>query len=1153
MPVQHPEVRRDPPLPPRGGEDEASIIDDIPTSSEGTDIWKVKQIDETSAHWAWRFPLSNLNKEERKQHFSRDLPLADHRWRVMVMDKHYLQQPGAGHGQSWISIYVDLVEAHTFQHSQQLQAHFAIILVNQDPEKNNRKESSHFFTCSEYDRGFAQFVTVEDVFNPAKGWIYKGPDGGDCLLIEVQVKDGSRPHYSPSNILKCPREHGFSVGLKNQGATCYLNSLMQTLFYLSYFRKSVYALPTEDDEKAEGRKSITLALQRLFCKMQLSDEPIETKELTESFGWNKEHAWQQHDIQELMRLLSDYLEKKMKGTESEGMFNQLFEGKTKAYVKCCNVPYESSREEPFYEVHVCVRDCADIYESLDREVQPERLDGDNKYDAEIHGKQPADKGTEFVKFPPVVFIHLKRFEFNFATEMQIKVNSRYEFYDEITLKPNIIVNLEGKGDRHVFDEDDTSNNYLLFAVMVHAGSAYGGHYYAFVKATNKEGKEVWLKYDDERVSLVPEQQAISDNFGGRDPNKWWEKERGESIRSAYMLLYVKKSEWSNYCFPLGEQDMPHHVREALLHEQKEEMQRKKEKEEQHRYFHFKIATEADFRRYDEQEPLHHDLYKFDNHPVVKFEKETKWQDFKERVAQLTGGSASSQRLWQWNRRNNKTNRPDTPLDKSRRNAAPVKSDTLLSDVFIPQQRGAHFADTDMEPFELFVEQGPDSSSPIPPLEADSALFLLKHYDPQMETLRYIGHYVCRSKTERLSAAKSYMNELISRPPDAVLDVYEEVRKTMIEKREWTKSVKEQELDHGDILIIQVPPDLIQASGPLSRPNATDFFTFLNEQVLVRFYPKADPTKESCKLVLLKTMDYATVCQNLSEKINVPVDYIRLYPMRSERDGPSNKPLTVEERHTLGAMTLSQKERDRILYWEQLSMPLSEMELKVPVTVVYFTPQVLPTAEVEILCDKDDTIADLLAKTQEQHHAPPGPLLALKVVACRIECDLPATMKVATMECREVRIEAPPEHPDPACEADEIQWGIKVDPKVWAVRAKDNSRLIQVQHIAPDTMNTPHSHPFFFWVLEDETADECKERLRLKIKQTEDTFKRWSLATYTGSFTAPYKFQGTDNVLEFLRDAEKTVQDGGEARLALIHKDPHKKSLYAGQALSLNVT
>ena len=27
----------------------------------------------------------------------------------------------------------------------------------------------------------------------------------------------------------------------------------------------------------------------------------------------------------------------------------------------------------FYEVHVCVRDCANIYESMDKEVLPERL------------------------------------------------------------------------------------------------------------------------------------------------------------------------------------------------------------------------------------------------------------------------------------------------------------------------------------------------------------------------------------------------------------------------------------------------------------------------------------------------------------------------------------------------------------------------------------------------------------------------------------------------------------------------------------------------------------------------------------------------------------------------------------------------------------
>ena len=49
----------------------------------------------------------------------------------------------------------------------------------------------------------------------------------------------------------------------------------------------------------------------------------------------------------------------------------------------------------------------------------------------------------------VLFIHLKRFEFNFATEMQIKVNSRYEFYDEISMKPGIMLTPYVSCVRHV--------------------------------------------------------------------------------------------------------------------------------------------------------------------------------------------------------------------------------------------------------------------------------------------------------------------------------------------------------------------------------------------------------------------------------------------------------------------------------------------------------------------------------------------------------------------------------------------------------------------------------------------------------------------------------------------------------------------------------
>ena len=65
-------------------------------------------------------------------------------------------------------------------------------------------------------------------------------------------------------------------------------------------------------------------------------------------------------------------------------------------------------------------------------------------------------------------------------------------------------------------------------------------------------------------------------------------------------------------------------------------------------------------------------------------------------------------------------------------------------------------------------------------------------------------------------------------------------------------------------------------------------------------------------------------------------HIRLWPMSVDRDGPSSKPLRMEERASLQYMTNGQKERDkkeRVLYWEELSIPLEEMEQKIPLKIV----------------------------------------------------------------------------------------------------------------------------------------------------------------------------------------------------------------------------
>jgi hypothetical protein len=96
-----------------------------------------------------------------------------------------------------------------------------------------------------------------------------------------------------------------------QGATCYLNSLLQTLFHVPLFRRAVYHMPTEEGEEPEA--SICVALKYLFFRLQYAPSPVSTKQLIQSFGWQTAEAFQQHDVQELELILYDKLEEKMKG------------------------------------------------------------------------------------------------------------------------------------------------------------------------------------------------------------------------------------------------------------------------------------------------------------------------------------------------------------------------------------------------------------------------------------------------------------------------------------------------------------------------------------------------------------------------------------------------------------------------------------------------------------------------------------------------------------------------------------------------------------------------------------------------------------------------------------------------------------------------
>lgn len=97
-------------------------------------------------------------------------------------------------------------------------------------------------TRKENDWGFSYFLPWSEIAEPEKGYLKN-----DCLIFEVHVIA-----EAPHGVLWDSKKHTGYVGLKNQGATCYMNSLLQTLFFTNQLRKAVYQMPTEYDDASKS-------------------------------------------------------------------------------------------------------------------------------------------------------------------------------------------------------------------------------------------------------------------------------------------------------------------------------------------------------------------------------------------------------------------------------------------------------------------------------------------------------------------------------------------------------------------------------------------------------------------------------------------------------------------------------------------------------------------------------------------------------------------------------------------------------------------------------------------------------------------------------------------------------------------------------------
>lgn len=244
-----------------------------------------EKLKKQSVWYEWKFPLQELRKQNRDREYSPEFELDGEKWRILVFPKGNPSHPTPG----CMAAYLELRDQGAWY---TVVAHFRFRMLHPtDQAKNEDKkawrESTHTFTQNEVDRGF------NDLLTPATIAEYTWPDGNvvmqACAYKAPKGFQQTRGYGYEAYVPYDSKASTGFCGILNQGATCYMNSMLQALYLLPKFREVVYSIPSEIDDK--GAK-IGFALQRVFYALQSGNKGVSTKQLTASFGWNSVDAFQ---------------------------------------------------------------------------------------------------------------------------------------------------------------------------------------------------------------------------------------------------------------------------------------------------------------------------------------------------------------------------------------------------------------------------------------------------------------------------------------------------------------------------------------------------------------------------------------------------------------------------------------------------------------------------------------------------------------------------------------------------------------------------------------------------------------------------------------------------------------------------------------------
>ena len=364
--------------------------------------------------------------------------------------------------------------------------------------------------------------------------------------------------------ISIPKSNSGYVGIQNPSCVCYLNSTLQQLFHVVSFRRGIFQVKTECEfDSPEAKDDMMLQLQYLFASLQASDKAFtDPKPFCYAFkDWDGRptNVSVQQDASEFLAKFFQQVEGCITGSANENVLKDSFGGTFSNELLATSADgtaRRSERPEPFFMLSVPVgkgNNC--LSDALKSFITGEQVDFTWEYEVpcetseETEGNAPeivtrkeflpTTKRTTIKSLPNHLIIHLKRFDFNLETMMQVKINDKFEFPQKLDMFPYTVAGRErdfnSESPTALANDNETSSEnselatpkevtsgkdcmYELAGVVIHIGTAQSGHYYSLVKDRRDTSRNTWFELNDSFVSEFDIEDLEKEAFGGFEDN-----------------------------------------------------------------------------------------------------------------------------------------------------------------------------------------------------------------------------------------------------------------------------------------------------------------------------------------------------------------------------------------------------------------------------------------------------------------------------------------------------------------------------------------------------------------------------------------------------------------------------------------------------------